>query len=255
VLTEAAFTLTNSVEFGADGNAISVGAKQALRFTPTAATTYAFVYTKKAATTDVEKYEALNWASFTTGQTKYRYDYKAPTTTDAQKGVKYFKEDAGVYTMQTAFIGQGVSNLYLDAAGTTIASGYAVTGTTYYYRVNKGMTYTYLAAHNVNYADFAAGTGTAADLYTFDGTTYTAKTDATPQDGTAYYKRTGAGTTTDPYVYTYCVILPQQTTGWKELDTATYVVATETAEVVGQTYFDKYTKNDGEYYTKVIKVQ
>lgn len=250
-LTAATSTLTNSVEFGADGNAISVATDQALRFTPTAATTYAFVYTKTAATpaNDVVKYQALNWANFAAGQTKYRYDYKDPTTTDAQKGVKYFKEDAGVYTMQTAFIGQGVGNLYLDAAGSQIASGYATTGTTYYYTVNKGMTYQ--AAHNVAYADFAGAT----DLYTFDGTNYTAKTDAAPVDGTAYYQRTGAGTTTDPYVYTYCVILPQQTTGWKELDTNTYVQATETAEVVGMTYFDKYVKNDGEYYVKVIKVQ
>lgn len=46
VLTEATSTLTNSVEFGADGNAISVGTNQVLRFTPAAATTYAFVYTK-----------------------------------------------------------------------------------------------------------------------------------------------------------------------------------------------------------------
>jgi hypothetical protein len=255
VLTNATSTLTNSVEFGTDGNAISVATDQALRFTPTANTTYAFVYTKTAPTAanDVVKYQALNWAKFEAGQTKYRYDYKAPAATDAQKGVKYFKEDAGVYTMQTPFIGQGVSNLYLDAAGNTIASGYAVTGTTYYYTLDKGQTYK--AAHNVAYADFAAGTATAADLFTFDGTTYTAKTDAAPVDGTAYYQRTGEGTATDPYVYTYCVILPQQTTGWFELDTTKYVVATETAEVVGQTYFDKYTKNDGEYYTKVIKVQ
>lgn len=251
VLTEAAFSLTNSVEFGADGNAISVATDQAARFTPAAATTYAFVYTKTAATAanDVVKYQALSWANFATGQTKYRYDYKAPTTTDAQKGVKYFSEAGGVYTMQTPFIGQGVNNLYLDNAGNTIAKGYAVTGTDYYYTTNKGMSYT--KAANIAYADFAAAT----DLYTFDGTDYTLKTDAAPVDGTAYYQRTGAGTTTDPYVYTYCVILPQQTTGWFELDTTKYVVATETAEVVGQTYFDKYVKNDGEYYTKVIKVQ
>ena len=254
VLTEATFTMTNSVEFGADGNAISVSDNQSLRFTPTANTTYAFVYTKKAPTTtgDVVKYQALKWASFEAGQTKYRYDYKAPAATDAQKGVKYFKEDAGVYTMiPKPFIGQGVSNLYLDASGNTIASGYAATGTTYYYTTDKGQTYK--AAHNVVYADFAAAT----DLYTFDGTDYTQKptTVTEPVDGTAYYQRTGEGTATDPYVFTYCVILPQQTTGWFELDTTKYVVATETAEVVGQTYFDKYTKNDGEYYTKVIKVQ
>ncbi len=240
VLTEATSALTNSVEFGADGNAISVGTDQALSFTPTAATTYAFVYTKTAATpaNDVVKYQALNWANFAAGQTKYRYDYKAPTATDAQKGVKYFSEAGGVYTMIVKpFIGQGVSNLYLDAAGTTIASGYAATGTTYYYTTNNGMSYQ--AATNIAYEAFASTT-----LYT-DPACTTAKTETTPVDGQAYYDAGGK----------YCVILPQQTTGWKELDTNTYVVATETAEVVGQTYFDKYVKNDGEYYAKVIKVQ
>ena len=271
VLTEAPFTLTNSVEFGADGNAIPVGTNQSLRFEPTAGTTYAFVYTKKvpAAANDVVKYQAQNWSGFAAGQTKYRYDYKAPTHSyynvndndtpdndaddivteyfDAQKGVKYFAKDGeGVYTMQTPFIGQGVGNLYLDAAGNTIASGYAKTEVTYYYTVDKGMTYK--AAQNVNYADFAGAT----DLYTFDGTTYTLKPDASPVDGTAYYQKTTSG---DVDTYTYCVILPQQTNTWYELDTNKYVVATETAEVVGQTYFDKYVKNDGEYYTKIIKVQ
>ena len=240
VLTEATFNLTNSVEFGADGNAISVSDNQSLRFTPTANTTYAFVYTKKVptATNDVVKYQALNWASFESGQTKYRYDYKAPAATDAQKGVKYFSEAGGVYTMiAKPFIGQGVGNLYLDAAGTQIASGYAATGTTYYYTVNNGMTYQ--AATNIAYEAFATTT-----LYT-DPALTTAKTETTPVDGQAYYDATGK----------YCVILPQQTTGWYELDETTYVVANETAEVVGQTYFDKYTKNDGEYYAKVIKVQ
>jgi len=274
VLTPATSTLTNSVEFGADGNAISVNTDQALSFTPAStSTTYAFVYTKTASNPDnnVVKYEALNWANFATGQTKYRYAYKSATPSyindngttdnetddikyyDAQKGVKYFSVTGGAYTMVTKpFIGQGVGNLYLDAAGTDIASGYAKTGTTYYYTTNNGMSYQ--AAENVAYADFAGAT----DLYTFDGTTYTIKpaTVTKPVDGTAYYKQTGGtGTTTDPYVYTYCVILPQQTTGWYELDTTKYVEATETDEVVGQTYFDKYIKNDGEYYVKVIKVQ
>lgn len=260
VLTNATSEFTNTVQFGADGNAINIPAtgeeKKALSFNPTASTTYAFVYTKTAAipANNVEKYEALNWASFAAGQTKYRYDYKAPAATDAQKGVKYFlrtgDEAPYTYTLQTPFIGQGVGNLYLDAAGNTIASGYAVTGTTYYYTTDNGMSYK--AAHNVNYADFAAGTGTAADLYTFDGTTYTAKSETEPVDGTAYYQKTTVGTED---VYTYCVILPQQTNTWYELDTTKYVVADETAEVVGQTYFDKYIKNDGEYYTKIIKVQ
>lgn len=260
VLTEAPFTLTNSVEFGADGNAIGVAANQALRFSPTTATTYAFVYTKKAPTAaDVVKYQALNWGSFAAGQTKYRYEYKAPThsyynvnnngtpdddtddiTTeyfDAQKGVKYFAVSGGVYTMQTPFIGQGVGNLYLDATGTSIARGYAATGTTYYYTVDNGMTYQ--AATNIAYEAFATTT-----LYT-DPACTTAKTETTPVNGQAYYDAAGK----------YCVILPQQTTGWYELDETTYVVANETAEVVGMTYFDKYVKNDGEYYVKVIKVQ
>ena len=247
VLTEAAFTLTNSVEFGADGNAISVSDNQSLRFTPTANTTYAFVYTKKVPTAanNVAKYEALNWDNFATGQTKYRYDYKAPAATDAQKGVKYFSVSGGVYTMiAKPFIGQGVNNLYLDAAGNTIARGYAVTGTTYYYTTDNGKTYK--AAHNVAYASFDGS------LFVAGATpgSYVANSDPAPVDGKAYYYYDSVN---DKYIY--CVILPQQTTGWFELDTNTYVVANEAAKVVGQTYFDKYIKNDGEYYTKVIKVQ
>ncbi len=267
-LTAAAFTLTDKVQYGVDGNTIDLTdgtKKKALQFTATA-NTYAFVYTKTAATpaNDVVKYQALAFASFATGQTKYRYDYVAATHSyysdngtpadatddieyfDAQKGVKYFNLAGGVYTMQDPFIGQGVGNLYLDAAGNTIASGYAVTGTTYYYTTNKGMTYQ--AAANIAYADFAGAT----DLYTFDGTTYTLKTDATPVDGTAYYQKTTPGGVD---TYTYCVILPQQTNAWFELDTNTYVVANEATAVAGQTYFDKYVKNDGVYYVKVIKVQ
>lgn len=269
LLSKETLTLTNSVEYGVDGNAISVGTDQAAKFTATAGT-YAFVYTKKAPTAanDDVKYQALKWENFKTGQTKFRYDYKAPThsyyndngTTDtnddieyfdAQKGVKYFARtgagtdtDPYVYTMQTAFVGQGVGNLYLDASGNTIASGYAATGTTYYYTTDKGKTYK--AAHNVAYA-----TDMLSGLYEEDTTpgTYKATTDTgLPINDKAYYYKDGTN-------YIYCVFLPQQTTGWFELDTTKYVEATETAEVVGQTYFDKYTKNDGVYYTKVIKVQ
>ena len=249
-LTAAQFDYTNTVEFGADGNAIEIAATgnetKAISFTPVAGT-YAFVYTKTAPNGTEEKYQAQNWGDFGQGQTKYRYDYTA-SNGDAQKGVKYFsKDNNNVYTMVSPFIGQGVSNLYLDAQGNTIASGYAVTGTTYYYTLNNGQSYQ--AAHNVAYEDFAN-----EGLYVFDeqNQEYKATTDQTPQDGVAYYKKT---TENGVVVYTYCVILPQQTDNWFELDTNTYVKATETDEVVGQTYFDKYTKNDGEYYTKVIKVQ
>ena len=243
-LKEATFTLTNSVEFGADGNAISVAADQAVRFTPESGKTYAFVYTKKAPTAagTNDKFEAVTKAAGDDVEGFYRYAYAAASG-DAQKGVKYFSLAGGVYTMETAFIGQGVGNLYLDNTGTTIASGYAVTGTDYYYTVNNGMSYT--KAENINYADFAT-----AGLYTEAGGVYTPTTDTTPVDGTAYYKLVGTN-------YVYCVILPQQTNAWYTLDEAADKVACAAGEVAidGQVYFDKYTKNDGEYYTKVIKVQ
>jgi hypothetical protein len=106
---------------------------------------------------------------------------------------------------------------------------------------------TYKAAHNVAFASNMLSGLYEAD--TANPGSYTATSDTgLPTDGKAYYYKDGTE-------YIYCVFLPQQTTGWKELDTTKYVVANETAEVVGQTYFDKYTKNDGEYYAKVIKVQ
>jgi len=111
---------------------------------------------------------------------------------------------------------------------------------------------TYREAYNVAYADFAGAT----DLYTFDSSTstYNLKTDAAPVNGTAYYRKTTVGTEN---VYTYCVILPEQTTGKFVIDEAADKVACGASDVAvkGMTYFDKYTKNDGVYYTKVIKVQ
>ena len=262
------YSLTNSVQFGADGNAIPVATNQALRFRPAANTTYAFVYTKTASTTTNDYFEPISIPSLSGVSGYYRYAYAAApysyhhvndngtpgdasddiTTEyfDAQKGVKYFSNNGSKYSLEAnVFNGQGVNNLYLDAAGNTIASGYAKSDVTYYYTPNHGMSYK--AAHKVRYEDFED-----AVLFTFDGTNYNAKTDATPQDGTAYYYQESDGVT-----YTYCVILPKQVNGWFVLNTTADKVAcgdTETA-IDGQTYFDKYVKNNGEYYTKVIKVQ
>ncbi len=236
--------LDNKIEFGVDGNTITTANNRVMRFTPTAGTTYAFVFTDKKAdaTQDIVRYQAQAWSSFATGATKYRYDYKDAAASDAQEGVTYFKLDGSVYVMQTPFLGQTVNNLYLDAAGNTIASGYAKSGVTYYYTVDGGQNY--IAAHNVAY-----GSPKDAGLYVLSGDTYALTTDETPQSGTAYYYKEGTN-------YIYCVFLPQQTTGWKELDTTKYVKVEGTeAEVVGQTYFEKYTQNNGVYYTKVIKVQ
>ena len=247
VLTEAAFTLVDKVEFGVDGNAVDVATDQAMRFTP-AAGTYAFVYTKKAATTTTEKFQPVSKTKGASVAGLYRYALKNAPAGDVKKGVTYFTA-SDKDMVSNIFLGQGVSNLYLDAAGNTIAKGYAATGTTYYYAVDHGMSYK--AAHNVAYADFAS-----AELYTESAGVYTAKTDATPVDGTAYYFKETDGS------YTYCVILPQQTNpaGGDRLkivdETAAKILCTASKKaVVGMTYFDKYTQNDGVYYTKVIKVQ
>ncbi len=263
--------LTDSVIFGADGNAIKVATNQALRFTPSANTTYAFVYTEKASDKDTIMYQALAFDKFEAGQTKYRYAYLPTTSTgsytddkgtedtgddetinsyDAQKGEKYFTESGGTYSLVVEpFIGQGVGNLYLDNQGTTIAKGYAVSGVDYYYTTDDGQTYT--KAHPVAY-----GTSWATGLYvkcevsdTYpDG--YMPASGEKPADGTAYYYKKG----TD---YIYCVFLPQQVNDMYVLDTdeKNCVEATETTAVVGQTYFDMYNKNNAVRYAKVIKVQ
>ena len=145
--------------------------------------------------------------------------------------------------MITPFVGQSVNNLYVkDGANYVIASGLVVPGTEYYYTTDNGMTYK--KCYAVSYSTAKA----AGKLYTFDGTNYTAKDAGTPVDGTAYYCLDGT-------VYVYAVIHPQKTENLYELDETKYVVANEAAAVTGQTYFDKYTKNDGVYYTKIIKVQ
>lgn len=259
-LKTAPSTLTNSVEFGADGNAISVGADQALRFTPTApaspetVTTYAFVYTKKAATSNTDMYQPVTKAVSDAVKGFYRYALVAAPAGDMQKGVKYFPAIDASAGMITPFIGQGVGNLYtLSGTGTTtdpyvytIESGYAVTGTTYYYTTDNGKTYK--AAHNVTYA-----TDMLSGLYEEDTTpgTYKATTDTgLPLPDKAYYYFDGSD-------YVYCVFLPQQTTGFFVIDEAAAKVACDDTDkaVDGMTYFDKYVKNDGVYYVKVIKVQ
>ena len=257
VLTPATHSFTNSVEFGADGNAITIeagsGENKAIRFTPTSNTTYAFVYTKTKSTSTTDKFQPITKAAGASVSGLYRYKLVSAPSGDMKKGVKYFANSNASTGMITAFLGQTVNNLYLDAAGNTIAKGYAVTGTTYYYTTDHGMTYK--TATNIPYASFASAT----NLYTFDGSTYTVKPTSvtSPADNTAYYKRTGEGTTTDPYVYTYCVILPQQAAGYYVIDDTAAKVACGSSDVAvnGMTYFDKYTQNNGVYYTKIIKVQ
>ena len=247
VLTKATSTLTDRVEYGADGNVIKIETEQALKFTP-AAGTYAFVYTKEAATKTTDMYQPVSVQPGESVAGLYRGGLKSAGTGDVQKGVVYFK--SATSGKITVFIGQGVSNLYLDSEGKTIAKGNAVTGTDYYYTVNNGMSYS--KAEVIAYADFAT-----AGLYVRnENNEYLQTSDTTPTDGTAYYKQSGEGTAESPYVYTYCVIYPQQADGLMVYKTETkWACKKNEVAYDGMLYFDKFSKNNGEYYTKVIKVQ
>ena len=264
--------LTNTVEFGANGNPITVEDNQALRFTPAAGNTYAFVYTKTAATSDVTKnkdiYEPIKFSEVTsfTGK-KYRYAYTDKITTvtyidnnntpdntsddiyysDAQKGHVYFTAsgDPLVYSkVDKPFIGQGASNLFIKSGSDFIkaTTDYAQSGVTYYYTTN-GQTYN--PAHLVLH-----GTTIKNVLYEYNTSTndYASTNDETPEDGKAYYYDDGSKKI-------YCVFLPQNVYGMYELNKEAAKVETTESPVEGQTYFDKYTVNDAVRYAKVIKVQ
>ena len=257
VLTEKELTLTNTVEYGVDGNPIEIPVdgtkKKAAKFTPVAPVApatvqcYAFVYTKTAPTTTTDMFQAVTKADGASVNGLYRFALTAAPAGDVQKGVTYFDNSDASANAITAFLGQGVSNLYTrSGAGTpadpfvySIASGYAVTGTTYYYTLDHGATYQ--AATPIALADFATTT-----LY-HDAAMTEAKTETKPTDGQAYYDNTGK----------YCVIMPQRTDGLFVIDKLAAKVACGSSDtaVKGMTYFDKYTQNNGVYYTKVIKVQ
>jgi len=246
------YALTNAVEYGVDGNKIDVEVNQALRFKPAANTTYAFVYTKQAANPaeGTPIYQPVTkTVGAAVGDNVYRYDLKAAPTspsTDVQKNVTYFAKNDGTEGAIKAFLGQNVSNLYLDNQGTQ-ATGYAKTGTSYWYTDDNGLTFKEAAP--ILYASFKEAT----DLYTFDGTSYTEKTDESPVDGTAYYKKTTVGSVDS---YTFCVVYPQQTNNLFVIDTDETKIKAATGNAVkGMIYLDKYTKNNGVYYTKIIKVQ
>ncbi len=257
VLTNASYTLTDKIKYGVNGNEITLGSDEALTFSPAESTTYAFVYTQTASTATTEKLQPVTKAAGDDVSTLYRDFNLTNVTGDAVSGYVYMSMNAGVLTREYPFTGQSVTNLYvMTGDGTTenpyaytAATGKAVTGTTYYYTTDGGTTYQ--AAVNVAYEDF--GTTTLyTDVYG------TESTDATPNNGTPYYQRSGSGTATDPYVYTYCVILPQQVNGWYRYVasyTGRYPCLNGEKALAGHSYFDMYTQNNGVYYAKIIKVQ
>lgn len=247
VLTEAAFELTNKIEYGVDGNTINVGTDQVMKFTPSAGT-YAFVYTKTAPTSTTELYQPVTKAAGDDVTGLYRNFSLTGTSGDAQSGKVYIKNTAGVLTQVTPFLGQSTASLYTrSGAGTTespyvytpVPAGHVVTGTVYYYHDTST---TYRQVIYIAYSNFAA-----AELYTDPGHT-TAKTDTTPASGTAYYDNTGA----------FCVILPQQVDGlyiYQYTPAGKHACMSGEKVLAGHGYFDKYFQNNGVYYTKVIKVQ
>ena len=261
VLTNTAFTLTNKVLYGANGNQINIGTDEALCFTPTAATNYAFVYTQADPTGSVEKFQPVTKAVGDDVTALYRDFNLTEVSGDAKASVTYMsKDDDGFLTFEDVFKGQRVNNVYKrTGAGTDEdpyvyipVSGRAVTGTTYYYTTDGGVTYKMA----VNIAFEAFGTPTTP-LYIDGGGIMTLSTDAGPVNGKAYYQRSGTGTDEDPFVYTYCVILPQQVNGLYRYDPwgGRYPCFKGEKAIAGHNYFDKYFQNDGVYYAKIIKVQ
>lgn len=261
-LTPASFSLETSIEYGVDGNAISLSelpygpggtySANAMKFTAGAAGTYAFVYTKQASTATTNKYQPVTkTVGEAVGANVYRYALITGTTGDVEKGVTYFAKNDGTEGSITAFLGQNVSNLYLDDAGTQ-ASGLAKTGTSYWYSTDNGLTFK--QAHNVAYSDFKDKN---YDLYKEADCNSSSKLteaehNAGPVNGQAYYWKD-----TNDIIY-YCVILPQRAETLFVIDTneANVVEVTSTANAVtGMIYLDKYTQNNGVYYVKVIKVQ
>lgn len=261
--------LTDKVEFGADNNVISVTSGQALRFKP-AAGTYAFVYTKTAATENKDCFEAIKFedvASFT-GK-KYRYAYKATTASsdngttenaeddifDAQKGHIYFKETSGTYSLvEKPFIGQGASNLFTQSGTEApytynkVETAYAQSGIDYYYTTD-GQHYT--KAHTVAWAEtgWMSGLYEECEITTEHPMGYKVTSDTAPIDGKPYYYY---DSTTEKHIY--CVFLPQSVKGMYEIDEEANKVETTETPVIGQTYFDKYNYNNAVRYAKVIKV-
>ena len=123
-------TLVSEIEYGADGNKIkNVGTDKALSFAPATGKTYAFVYTQSAGTTTNEYQPVTKTVGAAVGDNVYRYALKAGPAEDVKKDETYFAKNDATEGAITAFLGQDVSNLYLNATGTQQASGLAKTGT------------------------------------------------------------------------------------------------------------------------------
>ena len=242
VLTNAAFTLTDKIEYGVDGNTINVEENQVMKFTATPGT-YAFVYTKKAPTENIEKFQYVTKTEGADVTDLYRNFSLTEVMGDAKAGVTYMSKSAtGILTRETPFLGQSARNLYIKNGEeyTAATTGHAASGTIYFYTFDNGATYQ--QAQNIAYDAFSNTTLYKDVAHTIE------KTEAKPDPGQAYYTSEGV----------LCVILPQQVDGWYRYQyTPSDKFACMEGEkaYAGAAYFDKYYQNNGVYYAKVIKVQ
>ena len=274
-LTSAAFSLTETQLPLVDGSEITLTAGQLAKFTCATAGTYAFVYTKTVPTKTNDMFEVVTIARVDASPASVSDYYRAheviTTAGDAQTGETYATR-SGSGTTADPYVFTPVAQPYLgqDLTGKgfttrsgedpdytyTEATGLAASSTTYYYNSTPNdVNPTWTPAPKVDFINFGT-------TYVYDATMndnaggYKLTTDTTPQDGTDYYKRTGEGTVADPYVYTYCIILPQQTQNNTWYKVGHFECANNEVVAAGETYYDKYYQTEnGVYAIKVIKIQ
>ena len=222
-LTSATLSLTDKY-VGPDGIDKTVGTDEVAKFKPTAADTYAFVYTQSDATTSTDMFEVQ---TFTTGDAVKgyycNYEYVEQANMDAVLGKTYFTRESSTDTYTVVadadypFVGQFATGLYTKHSNTqykkvSSASQRLQSGVTYYlapatvttgYKIGTSAVglglYTATGdPSNPTYEEVTSGTieGTIT-YYTFDGTSYTAVTTGTYDYGygesaTSLYKKSGS---------------------------------------------------------------
>ena len=197
-LTSATLSLTDKY-VGPDGIDKTVGTDEVAKFKPTAAGTYAFVYTQSDATTSTDMFEVQ---TFTTGDAVKgyycNYEYVEQANMDAVLGKTYFTHESATDTYTEVadadypFVGQSAFTLYVKSGN----SYSQIATTTAQVRTGKE----YSSGPVAVTTGYKIGTS-AADLYIEDpddAGKYIAAT-GNIASGKTYYKRSGDA---EPYTYT-----------------------------------------------------
>lgn len=150
VMNKETLTLTNTIAYGVNGNTIAVGENQAAQFTPYSGI-YAFVYTKTAPNSVVDKYQRVSRNAYEDVTGLYRNFDLIPASGVAQAGVFYFIMDAdGKLFQRYPVVGQDlVDGLYIfkptpSEKHPCLENEKAVSGHEYFdkYYQNDGVYYT-----------------------------------------------------------------------------------------------------------------